>query len=154
MAELNNIAADALAASRREQAVRLRARGATWPEIVRACGYDSPSQALRDVGAAMAEATMRAELTADQMRDEASLRLDVLFNEAMQLVGTETTLNLDGEPVGTDGRLITLRAIDEARRIVMDKAKMDGIAAPAKAEEEKAGPMRIEIVGVDPSELI
>ena len=72
----------------------------------------------------------------------------------MQLVGTETTLNLDGEPVGTDGRLITLRAIDEARRIVMDKAKMDGIAAPTKAEEEKAGPMRIEIVGVDPSELI
>src|SRR5690606_33912098 len=69
-----NIAADVLAAQRREKAIRLRVRGAHWSEISSACGYPSPAAALADVGRAMAEATRRAEETADAMRDTANLR--------------------------------------------------------------------------------
>jgi hypothetical protein len=149
----DNIAADALAADRRAVAVRLRARGATWPEVARTAGYDSPAAAFRDVGAAMAESTMRAETTADQHRDEAHLRLEYLLSEAMDIIGTETMTDLDGNPVGTDGRVISLRAIDESRRLVESIAKLNGVATPAK-EDTSAGPMRIEIVGIDPTDII
>lgn len=150
----DNIAADVLAADRRATAIKLRARGATWPEVARVAGYDSPAAAHRDVGRALEEATMRAETTADQHRDTAHMRLEYLLSEAMDIIGTETMHDLEGNPVGTDGRVITLRAIDESRRLVESLAKLNGVATPAKEETGSLGPMRIEIVGVDPGSII
>jgi len=135
----DNIAEDLLAANRLDAAVKLRVQGAHWDEIARTCGYPSPAAALRAVGAAMADATLRAEMTADMLRDEANLRLDHLLREAMGLINNEQHYDADGNPVGPDSRVVTLRAIDESRRLVESKNRLNKLDKEAESSEDGTG---------------
>lgn len=150
----DNIADDLLAAQNLDRAVKLRRDGANWTEVARACNYVSPRAALAAVGAAMAEATARAEMTADQHRDEANLQLEYLLSETIKMLKAEApeTYDADGNPVTQDDRAVRLRAADEARRLIESKAKLNGVTAP-KADEGDGIPT-IRIVGVRPEDLI
>jgi hypothetical protein len=145
----DNIAEQALAAERLRTAIDLRARGAHWQEVCDACGYSSPAAALRAVGAAMAAATQRAEMTADQMRDEATLRLERLLGDAMAMIAPveRETYDNEGNPTGLeDDRAVRLRAVDESRRIVESIAKLQRLDKRTdEATEDSSG---IRIVGV------
>jgi hypothetical protein len=94
---------------------------------------------------------MRAEITADQMRDETVLRLESLLGEALGMLGQETFYSEAGQEL--DDRAVRLRAVDEARRIVESLAKVNGVDKPV-AEEDAAAVTRIEIVGLDPKDLV
>lgn len=149
----DNVAQQALAASNLAQAIRMRVRGAHWREVADACGYSSPAAALRAVGVAMADATMRAEMTADQMRDEAQLRLESLLHDAMDMIAPveQERYDSDGNPLGPeDDRAVRLRAVDEARRIVGDITKLQKLDKPAASEDEAdAGGIRILGVAIE-----
>ncbi len=153
MTELN-IAEAALAADRRRIAIKLRVRGAHWNEIARECNYPSAAAALRDVGEAMAEATQRAEETADMMRDTANLQLDFLLKQTLDMLDAEAPARYDedGNEVTADDRAVKLRAVDEARRLVESKAKLNGVKAPES--EDADDKLTIRIVGIDPADLV
>lgn len=149
----DNIAEDLLAAERLNRAVKLRARGATWPEVARECAFNdrdgnpSPAAALRAVGEAMAAATLRAEMTADQHRDEASLRLDHLLSEALGMMKPQrfTIVDENGNEREVDDRSVRLKAVDEARRLIEAQLKLNGVTAP-KADESAGANEGIRIV--------
>lgn len=141
----DNIADDLLAAQNLERAVQLRRDGANWAEVARECGYPSARAALAAVGSAMAAATARADMTADQHRDEANLRLDHLLGETLRMLKEETpdTYDADGNPLATDDRTVRLRAVDEARRIVESQLKLNGVTAPKAGDETGSAGIRI-----------
>ena len=146
MAE-DNIAQAVLDAQRLERAVRLRVRGAHWSEIADSCGYASPAAALADVGRAMAQATLRVEETADAMRDTANLRLEHLLRSTLDMLDQDApeTYDAEGNPLSSDDRAVKLRAVDEARRLVADIAKLNGVKPPEAEERDDSG---IRILGV------
>lgn len=146
----DNVARQMLAAVQVDKAMKLRARGAHWGEVAEACGYSSPGAALRAVGEAMKAATARAEMTADQLRDEANLRLENLLREALDMIPQETFYGEKGQEL--DDRAVRLRAVDEARRIVESLAKLNRLHE--KDESSDSNNLRIEIVGLDPLDLI
>ena len=152
---MSNIAEDALAADRLRAAIRLRVRGAHWNEIADACGYPNSKAALVAVGKAMADATLRAEETADQMRDTANLRLEYLLGQTLDMLAEDApeTYDADGNPLAADDRAVKLRAVDEARRIVESISKLNGVTSPPKSDDT-AEPMRIEIIGLDPKSIV
>lgn len=144
-----NVAKQALDALKVKRAMDMRVRGAHWREIADTCGYASPAAALKAVGAMMADATMRAEETADTLRDTANLQLDMLLNEALGMLEAETFYGEGGNAL--DDRPTRLRAIDEARRLIESKAKLNQLD---KVIEEQPAVQRIEIVGLDPQSLV
>jgi hypothetical protein len=151
----DNIAEAAEAADRRTRAIRLRVRGAHWSEIAERCGYPSTSAALQDVGRAMAEATQRAEETADSMRDTANLRLEHLLSETLDMLDADAPVRYDEDQneIVADDRAVKLRAVDEARRLVEAITKLNGVSTPA-GEANDGSPMKIQIVGINPSDLV
>lgn len=142
----DNIAEDLLAAQNLKRAIEMRKLGANWPEIATECGYVDgdgnpvPSAALRAVGTAMAEATLRAEMTADQYRDEANLRLSHLLSETLRMSRPERHVTYDeaGNEIVSDDRSVRLKAVDEARRLIVEQLKLNGVTAP-KADEDGSG---------------
>lgn len=152
--DTENVAQQVLNADRRARAINLRVKGANWSEIARDCGYPSPAAALRDVGEAMAAATMRADETADTMRDTANLRLEHLLSEAMKMITEDAppTYDAEGNEIGGDDRSVRLRAVDESRRLVESITKLNGVKPPeSESGDDK---LTIRIVGLDPSELV
>lgn len=149
----DNIAADVLRANALQKAIRLRVRGAHWNEIASQCGFPSAASALRAVGQAMSEATLRAEETADSMRDTANLRLGHLLSATLDMLDEEAPVTYDGEgnPSTPDDRAVRLRAVDEARRLVADIAKLNGVKPPESEERDDSG---IIIVGLDPNDIV
>lgn len=147
----DSIADDLVAAQNLEQAVKMRCKGATWPEIAAACGYTDddgnpiPSAALRAVGAAMAAATLRAEMTADQYRDEANLRLDHLLAESLKMSRSERHVTFDenGNEIVQDDRSVRLKAVDEARRLIEAQLKLNGVGAPKPDDQADTGGIRV-----------
>lgn len=141
----DNIADDLLAAQNLDRAVRLRRDGANWATVARECGYTSPRAALAAVGAAMAEATARAEMTADQHRDEANLRLEHLLGETLSMLRQDApeTYDAEGNPLTADDRAVKLRAVDEARRLIESQLKLNGVAAPKAEDESTSAGIRI-----------
>lgn len=152
---MKNVAEQALDASRLDRAIKLRVRGANWAEIASTCGYPSPASALRAVGEAMAAAGQRAAETADQMRDTANLRLEHLLQQTMTMIEEDAPerYDEDGNLTVLDDRAVKLRAVDEARRLVADHAKMNGYEKPDREAEDRKR-VRVEIVGIDPSEIV
>ncbi len=147
-----NVAQQTLDAERLRTAVLMRSKGAHWSEIASACDYPTPAAALRAVGGAMAAATQRAEETADMMRDTASLRLDHLLRESLRLLDEDAPIDLDSGNQ-QDDRAVKLRAIDEARRIIESKAKLDRLydKPDLGADMDKGG---IRILGVAVEDII
>lgn len=137
----DNIAEELLAQQRLEKAVRLRVKGAHWSEISRACGYSSPAAALRAVGEAMEAATQRADETADTMRNTANLQYDALMGEAWAMLEADApdVYDKEGNPVTPDDRGVRLRAVDEIRRLVEAKTKLNGVGAPEAEESDNTG---------------
>lgn len=152
----DSIAQDVLNAQNLERAIRLRVRGAHWSEIADSCGYPSPAAALRAVGEAMADATRRTEETADQMRDTANLRLEHLLKSTLDMLDADApvTRDADGNELFDDDRPVKLRAVDEARRIVADLAKLNGVDKPVKDTGDGEEIPTIRIVGLDPKDLV
>lgn len=151
----DNIADDLLAAQQLERAVRMRRDGANWIEVAQSCGFPNARAALIAVGAAMAEATARAEMTADQHRDEANLQLEHLLSETLGMLREDApeTYDADGNPLVADDRAVKLRAVDEARRLIESKLKINGVIPP-KAENEGKNVATIRIVGIDPKDIV
>lgn len=146
-----NVAQQVLDAVNLEAAVKLRIRGAHWREIADACGYPSPAAALTAVGAALAASTSRTEASAAQYRDEAELRLTGLLRSTMDMLEEPApeTYDADGNPLGTDDRAVRLRAVDEARRLILEMARLHGVDKPAKSEETVNSGIRIIGVAVE-----
>lgn len=151
---MGNIAEEALAADRLKRALDLRVKGAHWDEIAAECMYPSPAAALADVGRAMAAASQRATETADQMRDTANLRLEHLLRSTLGMLEEDApeTYDQDGNPLGSDDRAIRLRAVDEARRIVGDLAKLNGVDKPSPNEQDNA--LTVKVVGINPADIV
>lgn len=149
-----NVAKQAVAAENLTKAIKMRVRGAHWSEIADQCHYSSPAAALSAVGAAMAAATQRATETADQMRDTANLQLDALLAEAWDMIEETApeTYDADGNPLSTDDRAVRLRAVDEARRLIESKAKLNRLGD--KPEQDPDDVMKIQIVGLDPKDIV
>lgn len=152
----DNIAQEVLDAQNLQRAIRLRVRGAHWNEIADACGYSSPAAALRAVGEAMADATRRTEETADQMRDTANLRLEHLLSQTLDMLDADAPPQYDGDgnELTGDDRAVKLRAVDEARRLVQDITKLNGVDKPAKDTGDGDDVPTIRIIGMDPKDLI
>lgn len=145
--DVDNVAQRTLDAQRLQKALKMRVRGAHWGEIADRCGYPSPAAALRDVGEAMEAATQRADESADQMRDTANLQFDALMAEAWDMLEAEApeTYDRDGNPTGpADDRAVRLRAVDEIRRLVESRLKLNGVTA--KPEDDGDGFQTIRIV--------
>lgn len=142
----DNIADDLLAAQQLERAVRMRRDGHNWIEVAQSCGFPNARAALVAVGAAMAEATARADMTADQHRDEANLQLEHLLSETLDMLKAEApeTYDGDGNPTGAaDDRAVKLRAVDEARRLIESKLKINGVTPPKAEDDGAAAGIRI-----------
>ncbi|AKA61740.1 Rnase E [Streptomyces phage TP1604] len=152
----DNIAQDVLDQQNLDRAIRLRVRGAHWSEIAASCGFSSPAAALRAVGEAMASATARTEETADQMRDTANLRLESLLKSTLDMLDADAPVqyDADGNELSSDDRAVKLRAVDEARRLVTDLAKLNGVDKPAKDTGSGDDVPTIRIVGLDPKDLV
>lgn len=103
----------------------------------------------------MAAAGQRAAETADQMRDTANLRLEHLLQQTMTMIEEDAPerYDEDGNLTTLDDRAVKLRAVDEARRLVADHAKMNGYEKPDRDAEDRKR-VRVEIVGIDPSEIV
>jgi len=129
----DNIADDLVAQVNLDRAIRMRRDGAHWPEVAGACGFDSPAAALRAVGNAMAAATMRAEMTADQYRESVKM----ITEEA------PAVYDQDGNELNADDRAVRLRAVDEARRLVESINKLNGVGAPKEDDTDASGGIRI-----------
>lgn len=149
----DNIAQEVLDAQNLDRAVRLRVKGAHWDEIAARCGFSSPAAALRAVGEAMAAATQRATETADQMRDTANLQLDSLMREAWTMLeeSAPETYDAEGNPLVSDDRAVKLRAVDEIRRLVESKAKLNKLDARQSEADDSSG---IRILGVAISDVV
>jgi hypothetical protein len=145
-----NVAEQATAAMQLDKAVKMRVKGAHWNEIAAACGYATPAAALQAVGEAMAAATSRATATVDQYRDEAELRLGSLLKSTLDMLDESAPYDEDGNQ--PDDRAVRLRAVDEARRIVADLGKLQGLEKPvADTPDENHG---IRIIGVAVEDIV
>lgn len=153
---MTGIAQEVLDQQNLDRAIKLRVRGAHWSEIADACGYATPAAALRAVGEAMADATRRSEETADQMRDTANLRLEHLLKATLDMLDADAPVQYDedGNELSPDDRAVKLRAVDEARRLVTDITKLNGVDKPAKDPGDGEDVPTIRIVGLDPKDLI
>lgn len=153
---MTGIAQEVLDQQNLDRAIRLRVRGAHWSEIADACGYATPAAALRAVGEAMADATRRSEETADQMRDTANLRLEHLLKATLDMLDADAPAqyDADGNELSPDDRAVKLRAVDEARRLVTDITKLNGVDKPAKDTGDGEDVPTIRIVGLDPKDLV
>lgn len=153
---MTGIAQEVLDQQNLDRAIRLRVRGAHWSEIADACGYATPAAALRAVGEAMADATRRSEETADQMRDTANLRLEHLLKATLDMLDADAPAqyDADGNELSPDDRAVKLRAVDEARRLVTDITKLNGVDKPAKDPGDGEDVPTIRIVGLDPKDLV
>jgi hypothetical protein len=131
----------------------MRVRGAHWNEIADQCKFSSPAAALAAVGEAMQRATQRAEETADQMRDTANLQLDALMGEAWDMLDERApeTYDGDGNPLATDDRAVRLRAVDEVRRLIEAKAKLNKLDKDEQGDQDTGG---IRIIGVAVEDII
>lgn len=147
----DNIADDLVAAQNLDRAVKLRRDGANWAEIAVQCDYKdsegrpNPRAALAAVGAAMAAATARADMTADQHRDEANLQLDYLLSETLGMLRADApvTYDAEGNEVIPDDRTVKLRAVDEARRLIIEKLKTNGVTPPKADDDASSAGIRI-----------
>lgn len=146
---MTNIAEQALNADRLREAIKLRVRGAHWNEVADACGYSSPAAALKAVGEAMAASTQRAEETADQMRDTAQMRYDMLLNKTLGMLDESAPYDAEGNK--PDDRALRLRAVDEARRLIEATIKLNNLAAPDPSDGDDGG---IKVVGINPADLV
>lgn len=146
---MTNVAEQALAAERLDRAVKLKIRGAHWNEIAATCGYASPAAALRAVGEAMASATQRAEESADQMRDTAQMRYDMLLHRTLGMLDESAPYDVDGNQ--PDDRAVRLRAVDEARRLIEAGIKLNKLDAANEGSDE---PLVVKIVGIDPADIV
>jgi hypothetical protein len=146
-----NVAQQTLDAQNLARAIKLRVRGAHWSEIAAQCSFSSPAAALAPVGRALEEATQRATETADQMRDTANLQLDALLAEAWDMIEERApeTYDAEGNALSSDDRAVRLRAVDEARRLIESKAKLNGVKAPEQDPEQDQGGIRILGVAVE-----
>lgn len=144
-----NVAKQTLAAVNLDLAIKMRVRGAHWNEIADKCGYSSPAAALKAVGSAMSKAVARAEETADQLRDTASMRLEALLSEAWDMIESQSVMDEDGNIM--DDRPVRLKAVTTAQRIVAEKAKLDGLYQNLKGAEDQD---RIIIIGLDPEDVV
>lgn len=109
---------------RREQAVELRARGATFEMIAQACGYENPTRAYRDVMRAY-----RDVITPDveAMRAENDARVQRMF--ALLAV-----------PLGQKGANpeLDIKRMTLARQLLKDQRELYGLDAPRRVHVEGA----------------
>lgn len=148
-----NVAQQTLDALNLDRAIKLRVKGAHWSEVAAECGFSSPAAALRAVGVAMEAATQRATETADQMRNTAQMRYESLLSDTLKMLDADApeTYDADGNPNTPDDRAVKLRAVDEARRIITDIAKLQRLD---KVKDEPSEQLTVRLVGIDPRDIV
>ena len=90
------------------------------------------------------------------MRDTANLRLEHLLRSTLDMMDQDApdVYDKDGNASSPDDRAVKLRAVDEARRLVTDLAKINGIDKPVKDPNGGDDVQTIRIVGLDPRDMI
>lgn len=125
-------------AERDAEACRMLERGHTYQEISDELGFGGKSHAYRAVQAALAALPRESAM---ELRRVRSNQLNYLLYNALQIMAkTYPVVSQRGDIViGEDGRPLLdeaprLAAIDKARRIIMDLAKLEGTIAPVRTE--------------------
>lgn len=142
--------------ARREEAIRLRNRGATWREVADALGYDSPQSAITDMRRALDQRREQLGLSLDQYREKQLASIDMqrkavigvleafhyTVNNGMIVTGPDGNPLLDDAPI--------LRAVDRLKALDEREARLLGLDAPTSM----AGTVVTYIIeGVDPADL-
>lgn len=125
-------------AGRDAEACRMLERGHTYQEIADTLGFGNRGHAYRAVQQALAALPRESAMELRRVRTN---QLNYLLYNAMQIIGgTYPVVSQSGQIVrDEDGQPLLdeaprLAAIDKARRIVMDLAKIEGIIAPIRTE--------------------
>lgn len=125
-------------AERDAEACRMLERGHTYQEIADALGFGNRGHAHTAVQRALAALPRESAMELRRVRTN---QLNYLLYNAMQVVaGTYPVVSQSGRIVTDDaGNPLLdegprLAAIDKARRIIMDLAKLEGTIAPVRTE--------------------
>lgn len=125
-------------AERDAEACRMLERGHTYQEIADALSFGSRGHAYTAIQKALAALPRESAM---ELRRVRSNQLNYLLYNAMQIIGaTHPVVSQSGQIVrGDDGEPLVdegprLAAIDKARRIIMDLAKLEGTIAPVRTE--------------------
>lgn len=148
-----NVAEQAIDAQRAVKAAHMRRRGAHWNEIADRLGYPSPAAALKAVDGYRTAAESEAAESAEMLRHTANGQLDDLVAAAWGILDSAGDVDLDGNVSPQTAAAVQLRAVDELRRLVEAKVKLNGAEVKA-AVEVSAEPDRIELIGLDPRDVV
>lgn len=125
-------------AERDAEACRMLERGHTYQEISDTLGFGSRGHAYRAIQQALAALPRESAMELRRVRTN---QLNYLLYNAMQIIaGTYPVVSQSGRVVeDADGKPLLdegprLAAIDKARRIIMDLAKIEGTIAPVRTE--------------------
>lgn len=125
-------------AARDAEACRMLERGHTYQEISDTLGFGNRGHAYRAIQQALAALPRESAMELRRVRTN---QLNHLLFNAMQIMGRtypvvsqsgQIVKDENGEPLLDEGP--RLAAIDKARRIIMDLAKIEGTIAPVRTE--------------------
>lgn len=125
-------------AERDAEACRMLERGHTYQEIADTLGFGNRGKAWAAVQKALAALPRESAMELRRVRTN---QLNYLLYNAMQIMGRtypvvsqsgQIVRDAEGEPLLDEAP--RLAALDKARRIVMDLARIEGIIAPVRTE--------------------
>lgn len=119
-------------AERRKNAIAMRLAGADWDTIADRLGYASKGAAYTDVQRALEASLTGMRENAETLRQLANMRLDRLL------------MVVYPKALGGD-----LKAVEQARGIIADQRKLNGLDAPTKHEVVSIGAIEAEIAKLE-----
>jgi hypothetical protein len=126
-------------AARRAKAIELRLSGVPYESIAEQLGYASRGAACADITRALEQSIAEQRTSAEVLREQELLRLDLLWQEAWRILKTEhyilhqgTIVDKDGKPLIDDGPL--LQTMDRMLRIQERRSKFLGLDSASKHE--------------------
>lgn len=122
----------AATALRRTQAIQLRRAGMDWDDIAKQLGYASRGAACTDVTRALQKHVAMERAEVEVYRHQELARLDRL-QAGLWPLATGTLIDPDDEE-GKRRLPADPQAAETCRKIIMDRVKILGIAAPTRHE--------------------
>lgn len=129
----------AATAARRAKAIEMRLSGQSFETITKELGYNSRAAASQDITRALEASIAEQRASAEVLREQELLRLDLLWQEAWRILKTEhyilhqgTVVDKDGKPLIDDGPL--LQTMDRMLRIQERRSKFLGLDSASRHE--------------------
>ncbi len=127
--------------------------GLTYQEVADHLGYANKGTAFCAVQRGMRDAAAPAK----EARDRREAELQLLWDEAMDILNAKHVVVSMGKVIEIDGAPLAdssprLQAIDQLRKINESWRRLNGDDKPAKVEH--SGGVTYEIIGVDPTDLV